>query len=155
MPMRFGLSSETLVRNHQDNAVKVLWTGGGEDSIAALGLKKSGKALVIPEDTTLLLMGTTSELDGELQRVKSGGINEFVTVTPSDTDYRLMTKVAVRKWTAQGGGVGTPHHVSVIALHSAAATFGGGWQSILENTLARPAATLDDLIAELPRIRKF
>jgi hypothetical protein len=153
MPMRYGLSSENLVRDHQDNAVKYLWTSAGKASVAAVGLARSGAALVIPEDSTFLLMGTTAELTAELRLVKQGGVDQLITLTPSDRDYRLITKVAARKWTADGGGIGTPHHLSVIALHSAAATFDGGWRPILETTLGRPV-DIDALIAELPRIKQ-
>ncbi len=155
MPMRFGVSSEPLVRSHQDNAVMLLWTGAGKHSIASVGLTQSGSALVIPEDTTLLLMGTTSELDGELQRIKQGGITAFVTRTPSDTDSRLLSAVAARKWTADGGGLGVQHKVSVIALHSRFVTFEGGWRDILSRGLRSDRVAVDDLIAELPRIKQF
>jgi len=153
--MRYGLASDTLVRTHQDNAVKLLWTpSGGQASIGQLGLQKSGSAYVIPEDTTLLLMGTTSDLDGELRRVKGSGIDRFVTLTPRDTDLRFLSKVAARKWTTEGGGVGMPHQVTVIAVHSKLTTFEGGWRDIVDGRLNSDTVTIDELLRELPLIKE-
>jgi hypothetical protein len=43
MPMmRFGMTDDQIVRTHSDNAVKLLWTGAGVLTIAAVpGLVRS------------------------------------------------------------------------------------------------------------------
>jgi hypothetical protein len=154
MPMmRFGLTEDAIVRRHSDNAVKLLWTGAGALTIAAVpGLVQEGRALIIPIGTTLLLMGTTAELDGQLRAVSAGGVDAF-RVKAQGGDNPVISSVAARKWTAEGGGVGVPHQVTIIGLSGGAMRFGGPWQGILGQYLASPRVTINDLLAELPVIK--
>lgn len=152
MPMKFALVQSQGVRDHAQNAVDHLQKHG-QDRIADVALVPSGRTLMIPWDTTFLLMGTSSELEAELGGVQAGGKASF-TVDLDDEDA-LMTKVASRKWTREDAKGVVPHEVSVIALHAGARTFSGSWQGILEKTMGRPRAGIDELLLELPRIRKF
>jgi hypothetical protein len=154
MLIRFGTANTEDVRAHAQNAVNHLWKGGVE-SIKDLGLSKTGTYLEIPWDTTLLLMGVTSQLTNELTAEQGRGTEAFIAELVEGRDT-LMTKVASRKVVTEDGKIGgTPHTFSVIALHSGFRSFNGSWQGILESTMGRPRAWLDDLIKELPRIRKF
>jgi hypothetical protein len=151
--MRFGMTEDANVRDHSDNAVKLLWTGAGALTIAAVpGLVQEGRALIIPAGTTLLLMGTTAELDGQLRAVSAGGVDAF-RVKAQGGDNPMITRVAARKWTAEGGGLGVPHQVTIIGLCGGAMSFGGPWQGILGQYLASPRVSINDLLAELPLIK--
>jgi len=154
MPMmRFALTDDPIVRTHSDNAVKLLWTGMGVPTIAAVpGLVQEGRALIIPVGTTLLLMGMTPELDRQLRAVSAGGVDAF-RVKAQGGDNPVISSVAARKWTAEGGGIGTPHHVTIIGLHGGAMAFDPPWRGILGQSLASPRVTINDLLAELPTIR--
>ena len=65
----------------------------------------------------------------------------------------MVATVAARKWTAEGGGIGVPHQLTVIALHGGSTRFDGPWQGILGQYLASPRVTINDLLAELPVIK--
>lgn len=154
MPMmRFGLTDDPIVRTHSDNAVKLLWTGMGVTTIAAVpGLVQEGRAYIIPLDTTLLLMGMSPELDAQLRTVSAGGVDAF-RIKGQHGETPFLSTVAARKWTTEGGGIGTPHQVTIIGLHGGAKTFDRPWQGILGQSLASPRVTINDLLAELPVIK--
>ena len=154
MLIRFGLANTQEVRDHAQSAVDHLWKAGVQ-SIKDVGLTKTGKYLQIPWDTTFLLMGVTSQLTAELTAEQGRGTEAFQAELLDGSDT-LMTKRASRKLVTEDGKTGgTPHEFSVIALHSGARSFEGSWQGILESTLGRPRVGLDELIKELPRIKKF
>ena len=124
--MRFGMTGDLVVKHHPANAVKFLWSGAGKDRLSDLGLATSGNALVLPEEDTVLLMGTTSELAAEIERLGETGIDRF-TVPGRSSESVLMTLTA-RQRTKAGGGIGL-NQVTVIALVDGALNFGDGWVS--------------------------
>jgi hypothetical protein len=153
MPTRFVLTRSELARQHKTSAVALLWSGG-QDSLLSLELKKVGNALQIPVDMTLLMMGTTDELEAELRHVKSRRIEAITVETPRGGEAFLIPKAA-RKRTADPLGLNTPQKLSVIALHSGNATFDKSWTPIVNDAFFSPPVTIDELIAELPVIREL
>jgi hypothetical protein len=154
MPRRFGYTSDDVVRRSPSNAVTFLWTGAGKASVMALLLPRSGSALVVPDDATLLLMGVTSELTAELHSLQGAGIDRFTVPAIGAADDRRMIKVAARRWTTEGGDVvGVPHKVSIIALHSTYRDFDDEWTQLM--ALQVPPTTIASLLDELPKIREL
>ena len=151
--MRFGITGDHLVRHGPDPAIAFLWTGSGQATISAVGLTRDGTSLVIPFDTTFLMMGYTPELTAELTAVQGTGITSFLAKAPSGVDA-ARAKLAARRTTAEGGSkLAIGHTVTVIALHAAATSFHGQWQGILQQGLGSRRATIADLLAELPLIK--
>ena len=153
MPVRFLLTDADLIREHVNNAVALLWTAG-QDSILGLELAKVGNELQIPAHQTLLMMGTTDELEAQLRHVKSRRIEGITSATPFGGEAFLIPKGA-RKWTADPQGINKPQELSVIALHGGNQKFDKSWKPILATFLFTPPITIDELIAELPTIRKL
>jgi hypothetical protein len=150
--MRFGRTSDSVVRESPTNAVKVLWSSLGTDNVTALNLVSVEAALVVPQDTTVLMMGFTDELTAEFQALQNSGIDRFTVPSIGDPDDRLLLKMAAREWTTQDDGIAIPKKVSVIALHGSKVPFGDEWSQF---GLATPPLTIEALLAELPHIRKL
>jgi hypothetical protein len=153
MPTRFLLTDADLVREHVNNAVALLWTAG-QDSILSLDLKKVENELQIPAHMTLLMMGTTDELEAQLRHVKGRRIEAITAAAPSGGEAFLIPKGA-RKWTADPQGVHVPQQLSVVALHGGNEKFDKSWKPILPTFLFTPPITIGELIDELPEIRKL
>jgi hypothetical protein len=153
MAARFVLTGSELARQHKENAVKLLWSGG-QDSLLSLEMKKVGNALQIPFGMTLLMMGTTEELEAALRNAKTRRIEAITVEVPSGGEAFLIPKAA-RKRTGEPMGVHAQQKLSVIALHAANAKFDKSWTSIVDNAFFSPPVTMDELIAELPRIREL
>ena len=109
--------------------------------------------LVIPDDTTFLLMGTTPELQAALNALKATGVDRFTVETIGGGDP-FMTKMGARTTSSDGGGLGYKHDVTVIALHSCIKVFDPSWTGIF-NDMGAPTLMVDALLTELREIKKL
>jgi hypothetical protein len=152
MPMRFGRTSDNVVRESPGNAVKVLWTPLGSNTMTALNLVSVDAAWVVPEDTTVLMMGFTDELTAEFQALQNSGINGFTVPPTGDSDNRRLLQMAARELTTQDDRIGIPKKVSVIALHGSLVPFGSKWSPF---GLPIPPLAIQTLLDKLPQIREL
>jgi hypothetical protein len=139
-----------------DNAVALLWASG-QDSLLSLELKKIGNALAIPFQKTLLMMGITEDLEAELRRVKARRF-EAITVDTPPKEEPIIIPMGARKWTKDPMDMGAPRKLSVIAIHGGDGgddRFDKSWTWILPKTMITPPISIDELIKELPELRKL
>lgn len=153
MAARFLVTKSELARQHKENAVKLLWSGG-QDSLLSLEMKKVGNALQIPFGMTMLMMGMTEELEAALRNAKTRRIEAITVEVPPGGEAFLIPKAA-RKRTGDPLGIHAQQKFSLLALHAANAKFDKSWTSIVDNAFFSPPVTIDELIDELPRIREL
>jgi hypothetical protein len=126
MPSRFGLCADAFVRESPHNAVTYLWSAGS-DSLSAVGLSTTSSAYIVPADATLLMMGFTDEIKDELKATEAAGFDRLIAPPVGHVDDRRLPKVAARKKTTDGNGVGLSIVVTVLAIQGEATTFGDEW----------------------------